>query len=73
MPPVARKAAARKTAVPVKTVVAEFEFARETPGTFKLDESGPREDHISGAIYLKKGPLGATKPVRARITVEIFD
>lgn len=73
MPPVARKTAAKKPAAPVKTITADFEYVRETTGTYRLNETGAPEDHISGAIYLKKGPLGSTKPSRIEVTVKVYE
>jgi hypothetical protein len=72
--PAVKKAAARKPAKKpgVTRLETEFDFARETPGTFKFDELGDREAHVSGSIYIKKGPLDGTKPSRIKVTIEIL-
>lgn len=72
--PAVKKAAPRKTAAKkpgVTRLETEFEFDRETPGTFKFNEIGSKDNHVSGAFYIKKGPLEGTKPQRIRVTVEV--
>lgn len=75
MPAAPRKTVAKKPSAKnpgVTRLLTEFEFSRETPGTFKFDEVGEKEKHISGAIYLKKGPLDGTKPATIRVTIEVL-
>ena len=74
VPAVAKKTAPRKSARKpgVTRLETEFEFARETPGTFKFDELGDRESHVSGSLYIKKGPLDGTKPKRIKVTIEVI-
>lgn len=74
--PAVKKAAPRKTAAKkpgVTRLETEFEFDRETPGTFKFNEIGDRDSHVSGAIYIKKAPLEGTKPKRIRVTIEVLE
>lgn len=75
MPTAPRKTVAKKPPVKspgVTRLLAEFELDRETPGTYRLNEIGERENQVSGAIYLKKGPLEGTKPTKIRVTIEVL-
>jgi len=39
----------------------------------KFDEIGVKDDHLSGAIYIKKGMLSGVRPARIRVTIEILE
>lgn len=71
--------AAKKTAAPRKTAAAkhptlvfESNDITATKNTFRCNEDGEREDHVSGAIYLQKSQLGDIVPTHVRVTVEIL-
>jgi hypothetical protein len=71
----AAKAAAtrtRKAAAPAP-LVFQAEIKKETAGSIHFVETGDREEHVSGSIYLRKGalPEGVT-PQKVRVTVEII-
>lgn len=67
----AKKAAAKKPGV--VRMEAEFVSFKETPGTYRLNETGDPDGHVIGGLYLKKGPLDGTVPVRVRVVVDILE
>lgn len=53
------------------TVIVPFIVEKETPGTFRFQEVGEKEDFKVGAIYLKKSTyaaLGSPKGIKVTIT-----
>jgi hypothetical protein len=69
--PAAKKTAAKSAELPVFQFEAELN--KVTPGTFRMDEVGEKEDHISGSIYLKKTGMDGAKPSRIRVTIEVLE
>jgi hypothetical protein len=48
-----------------------FRFEKETPGTFRFQESGDKADHKIGTLYIRKSalPNGAPRALTLKIDV----
>lgn len=52
--------------------VATFVLEKETPGTFRFQESGDKNSHKIGSLYVKKAVFGNQPPEKLLVRVEVI-
>ena len=59
-----------KAAVGAKYCVMGFSYEKETPGTYRFQETGEKDSRHIGRLYVKKSAFPKGPPKELKVTVE---